>query len=217
MWVWPQPCPRASRPRTHCSPTPTPARGRTAGQQQRDVSASLLAPRCLQDGVQTLRRSQEARDALLWFSPSPLQPLLSAYPANGSLTSSLGKYFLEDLLCARRCPGHSHGPNRQTLAFVERTLGGRGCLQAWNTPPCLQLLLPPLQALLLLANHSYASEAGPKCPSGLKNSVRRAWDTSTSPPRTPQPQSQTETSGSERHSGQGAESHRRGFPLYLQL
>ena len=27
MWVWPQPCPRASRPRTHCSPTPTPARG----------------------------------------------------------------------------------------------------------------------------------------------------------------------------------------------
>lgn len=51
---------------------------------------------------------------------------------------------------------------------------------------CLQLPFPPLQALLLLANHSHTSETGPKCPGGLRNSVRRAWDTSTSPrPWTP--------------------------------
>ena len=50
---------------------------------------------------------------------------------------------------------------------------------------CLRLPFPPLQALLLLANHSHTSEAGPKCPGGLRNSVRRAWDTSTSPPPDP--------------------------------
>ena len=51
---------------------------------------------------------------------------------------------------------------------------------------CLRMPFPPLQALLLLAHHSHTSEAGPKCPGGLRNSVRRAWDTSTSPhPRTP--------------------------------
>lgn len=27
MWLWPQPCPGASRPHTRCSPTPTPAQG----------------------------------------------------------------------------------------------------------------------------------------------------------------------------------------------
>ena len=73
--------------------TKPPPGARTAGQQQRDLSASLLAPRCLQDGVQALRRSQEAQDALLSFSPSPLQPLSSAYPANGSLTAPWASIF----------------------------------------------------------------------------------------------------------------------------
>lgn len=95
FWLRPQLCPGASRPHTAAPPPPPPPPpgARTAGQQQRDLSASLLAPRCLQDGVQALRRSQEARDALLSFSPSPLQPLPSAYPANGSLTAPSTSIF----------------------------------------------------------------------------------------------------------------------------
>lgn len=111
-WGQPAPCPRLP-----------PCRGRTAGQWAEgsfcsSTGSSLSAGR--RPGPPTVPGGPGCPALIL----SPLQPLLSAYPANGSLIGSLGKYFLEHLLHARHCPGPSHGPNRQTPAFVEHTLWG---------------------------------------------------------------------------------------------
>lgn len=102
-----------------------PCRGRTAGQRAEgsfciSAGSSLSVGQC--PGPPTVPGGPGCPALIL----SPLQPLLSAYPANGSLIGSLGKYFLEHLLHARHCPGPSHGPNRQTPAFVEHTLWGSG-------------------------------------------------------------------------------------------
>lgn len=212
FWLRPQLCPGASGP---FFPPPRPRQGfRTAGQQQRDLSASLLAPRCLQDGVQALRRSQEARDALLVLSISSSSPLPSAYPANGSLTAPSAEVFSR----------HYFVPGTALVTTMDQTdpclsgahaRGFRAPFRPGIPLLCLQLLLPPCrpcsswQTILTLP-----SEAGPKCPGGLRNSVRRAWDTLNITPPDPQAQSQ-KLPGSE---AQWTESHRRGgFPLHLQL
>lgn len=113
-----------------------PCRGHTAGQWAEgsfctSAGSSLSAGRC--PGPPTVPGGPGCPALIL----SPLQPLLSAYPANGSLIGSLGKYFLEHLLHARHCPGPSHGPNRQTPAFVECTLWGSELPSDLEYPSCV--------------------------------------------------------------------------------
>ena len=174
---WGQPAPH------RCSPTPAPAPARgphssatAEGSFCISAGSSLSAGR--RPGPQTVPGGPGCPALVLSIS-SPASFL--CIPSQWLTYGSLGKYFLEHLLRARHCPGHSHGPDRPLPSWSTRS-GFRAPFRPGIPLLCLQLLLPPLQALLLLANHSHASEAGPKCPGGLRNSVRRAWDTSTSTP-----------------------------------
>lgn len=111
---WGQPAPH------RCSPPPPPHR---QGPAQLGNSRGIFLHLCWLLAVTRtvawrLQAVPGGRDALLSFSPSPLQPLPSAYPANGSLTAPSASIFSAPTSYQAHCPESQHGPDRP-LALVE--------------------------------------------------------------------------------------------------
>lgn len=142
-WGQPAPTPTAAPP-----PPPPPPPGAAQLGNSRGIFLHLcwlLAVWGPVSGPQTVPGGPGCPALVLSIS-SPASSL--CIPSQWLTYSSLGKYFLEHLLRARHCLVQPW--TRQTLALVEHTLGVQGSLPGLEYPSlCLQLLLPPLQALLL--------------------------------------------------------------------